>query len=74
MVIGLEIETWVISKDGTTREGEKGGVGEEVWRLLCFVTLMYARVYFCYCIGWCLSQGLQGAGGIHSWYSRLVSW
>jgi hypothetical protein len=30
-------------------------------------------VYFCCCRGGHLCQGLQGAGGLYSWYSRLVS-
>jgi hypothetical protein len=70
MVVWLEIETWAIGKGGT----KKGRwVREEVWGLLGFVALMCVRVYFHYCSGGCLCQGLQGAGDVYSWYSRLVS-
>jgi hypothetical protein len=48
-------------------------VGEEVWRLLGFVALVCVWVYFhCY-RGGCLCQGLQEAGDVYGWYSRLVS-
>jgi hypothetical protein len=46
--------------------GEKGG------QLLGFVALVCVWVYFC-CHAGCLCQGLQGARGVYSWYSRLVS-
>jgi hypothetical protein len=52
---------------------EKRWVGkEEVWGLLGFVTLVCVWVYFC-CSGGCLCQGLQEAGVVYSWYSRLLS-
>jgi hypothetical protein len=40
---------------------------------LFFVALMCVRVNFHCCRGRCLCQGLQGAKGVYSFYSRLVS-
>jgi hypothetical protein len=42
MVVWLKIESWVIGKGGTKREGRKWGgcVGEKVWELLSFVALV----------------------------------
>jgi hypothetical protein len=61
-----------IVKDSTKLgDGRRGWwVDEEEWGLLCFVALMNVWVYFC-CHGGCLCQGLQGAGVVYSWYSRL---
>jgi hypothetical protein len=50
---------------------EKGR--EEVSGLLGFMALVCVKVYFCCYSGRCLCQELQGAGGVNSWYSRLVS-
>jgi hypothetical protein len=73
IVIRLDIEIWVIDKGGTKRgRWERGLVREEVWVLLGFVVLVHVWVYFC-CSGGCLCQGLQGAGIVYSWYSRLIS-
>jgi hypothetical protein len=63
MVIRLDIEIWVIGKGGIKKGGGKkrsGWVGEEVWVLLGFVALVCVWVYFCYCSGGSLCQGLQG--------------
>jgi hypothetical protein len=47
-------------------EGEEG-------RFLGFVALLCVWVYFCYCSGGCFCQGLQGAGIVYSWYSKLFT-
>jgi hypothetical protein len=75
MVVWLEIEICVIGRGGA-KSGQKGGVGwvgEEVWGLLGFVALVCIWVYLHCCSRRRLSQGLQGAGGVYSWYHRLVS-
>jgi hypothetical protein len=36
--------------------------------LLGFVALECVWVYFCCCSGECLCQGLNGVGGVYSWY------
>jgi hypothetical protein len=61
MLVRLDTETWVIGKGDTNGGAEKGGMGEEIWRLLGFVGLMCVWVYFC-CSGSCLCQGLQESG------------
>jgi hypothetical protein len=49
-----------------------GWMGEEVWGLLSFISLLRVWVYFCCYSGGCLCKGLQGARVLYSWYSRLV--
>jgi hypothetical protein len=68
MVIWLEIGTWIISKNGT-----KKGEQEVYMGLFGFVALVCILVYFCCCSVGCLCQGLQGARGMYSQYSKLVS-
>jgi hypothetical protein len=61
IVSRLEIETWIIGKDGTKwREWKRGE--EEMWGLLNFVAIICVRMYLCCCSGGCLYQGLQGSG------------
>jgi hypothetical protein len=73
MVIWLEIESWVISKDGP-----KGGV-ERVWDWwgkrygVCWVLGPF-------CVFWYISavvvegavSGIAEGWGVYGWYSRLV--
>jgi hypothetical protein len=71
IVIRLGIEIWVIGNCSIEKGGRKRGgwVREEVWGLLGFVGVC---VFFC-CSGGSLCQGLQRAGVVYRWYSRLVS-
>jgi hypothetical protein len=55
IVIKLDIEIWVIGKDGTKKEGAgKGLGGEEVRGLLGFVALVCVYMYLCCCSCECL--------------------
>jgi hypothetical protein len=68
MVVWLKIETWVIGKGGTNGEMEvgMGKMGEEIRRLLGFVALVCAWVYFHCCSRGYLYQALQEVGGVDS--------
>jgi hypothetical protein len=69
-MVRLDIEIWVIGRGGTKKKGSVS-VGKRYcgcW-VLCFVCVL---VYFCCYSGGFLCQGLQGAGVVYRWYSRLV--
>jgi hypothetical protein len=74
VIIRLDMEIWEIGDGGTKkRKWEKGWLWQEVWGLLGFVAFVHIWVYFCCCSGKCLCQGLQRAGIVYHWHSRLVS-